>query len=78
MTKWFPLITAISLSLALVLGVMVYFIGMQAIVITASDWKNSWLVIMMHVLWFFSCLFVAIYSIESFLIKVKVHFTRAV
>ncbi|WP_112479669.1 hypothetical protein [Vibrio variabilis] len=78
MTKWFPLITAMFLSLALILGVMIYFFGMQAIVSTASEWKNSWLVIMMHVLWFFSCLFVAIYSIESFLTKVKMHFTRAV
>lgn len=78
MTKWFPLITAMSLSLALILGVMIYFSGMQVIVNTASDLKNSWLVIMMHVLWFFSCLFVAIYAVESLLTKVKMHFTRAV
>ncbi|GMQ48239.1 hypothetical protein [Vibrio sp. 10N] len=78
MTKWFPLIAVMSLSLALILGVTIYFFGMQAIVTTASEWKNSWLVIMMHLLWFFSCLFIAIYSIESFLTKVKMHFTRAV
>ncbi|GAL16929.1 hypothetical protein JCM19235_5478 [Vibrio maritimus] len=77
MAKWFPILTVMSLLVALIVGVAVYFTGMQVIVNTALDWKNSWFVIAVQSAWFFSCLFAAIYGLELLFAKAKLHFTSA-
>lgn len=78
MSKWFPLFAAVSLAFAISIGVLVYFSGMQLIVYSTEEWKNGWLVIAGQSLWFFSCLFAAIYGIEYALQKAKPHFSGAV
>ncbi|SEF55853.1 hypothetical protein [Vibrio hangzhouensis] len=78
MSKWLPLFTAVSLAFAISIGVFIYFSGLQLIVYSAPEWKNSWLAIAGQSLWFFSCLFAAIYGIEYALQKAKLHFSGAV
>ncbi|EDL55697.1 hypothetical protein HOP38_19180 [Vibrio mediterranei] len=77
MPKWITLLMVFGFIALVFLSIMAYFFGMQLIVYTASEWKNSWLVIAGQLVWFFFCLSLAIGVLDRTLKKTKMHFTRA-
>ncbi|OIN24283.1 hypothetical protein [Vibrio barjaei] len=77
MPKWITLLMVFWFITLVFLSIIAYFLGMQLIVYTASEWKNSWLVIGGQLVWFFFCLSLAIGVLDRTLKKSKMHFTRA-
>ncbi|WP_240206406.1 hypothetical protein [Vibrio sp. CyArs1] len=75
--KWITFLMVFGFIALVFLSIIAYFLGMQLIVYTASEWKNSWLVITGQLVWFFFCLSLAISVLDKTLKKSKMHFTSA-
>ncbi len=77
MSKWYPVVFAISLICVLSAGIYTFFLGVQLIVFQAPEWKNHWLTITGMSAWLLACLFAAMYALEYVSSKAKMHLTGA-
>lgn len=77
MLKFQPLLFSGVVAVLLALSVFLFFAGMQGLVFSLEDSKNSWVVIALLGGWLFACMFFAIYSSERCIRSLKVHLNEA-
>ncbi len=77
MPKWYPVAFIFALSIALALTLYLFFSGIQLIVFTWYEWRNSWLMIAGMSAWMFTCIFVLFCGVEYMIGKAKLHLNSA-
>ena len=77
MLKVQPIASAAVVLITLLVTVFSFFFGLQGIVFSLEEWKNSWVVIAILAGWLIVCMFFAIYTSERCIRSLKMHLERA-
>jgi uncharacterized membrane protein len=77
MLKVQPFASAAVVLITLLASVFSFFFGLQNIVLSLEEWKNSWIVISILAGWLIICMFFAIYTSERCIYSIKMHLNEA-